>query len=114
VAVLVLKDGPHILVFSSLFEEKSEVYFSLKTYIDVAYLAPSARIVYSPRATPVLSVMLLVESDGTKGEFSQTEISECHPDTTSFASPLGPQGSGVRTLFSRKTGPDPVGKDSKR
>jgi len=59
-AVRVLKDGPHILVSLSLFEEQSEVYFNLKTDVDVANLAPSARIVYSPRATPVLSVMLLV------------------------------------------------------
>jgi len=60
VAVHVLKDGPHILVSLSLFEEKSEVYFSLKTDVYVAYLAPSARMLYNSRATPVLSVMLLV------------------------------------------------------
>ena len=59
-AVRILKDGPHILVSLSLFEQKSEAYFSLETDVHVSYLAPSARMVYSSRTTPVLSVMLLV------------------------------------------------------
>jgi hypothetical protein len=55
-----------------------------------------------------------LESDWTKGECSQTVISEYHPDTTSFASPLGPQGSGVRTLFlsENRTGPCWKGKQT--
>lgn len=57
--VRVLKDGPHILVSLSVFEEKTEVYFSLKTDVDVAYVAPSARMVYNSRAISVLSVKVL-------------------------------------------------------
>lgn len=70
-AVRVLKDGPHILVSLSVFEEETEVYFSPKTDVDVAYVAPSARMVYKSRAISVFKC----KSAGIKGECSQTVIS---------------------------------------
>jgi len=107
VAILVLKGGPHNLVSLSLFKEKSEVYLRLETDVYVAYLAPSARMVYNSRAIPVLTVMLLVGKWCDQGRvltIRNKRISSRYYQFRISPWPPGVRGQDI-VLLENRTGP---------